>query len=977
MKIKNLANPLSVVNRHPWMIVLISLSLITITAITGYQSFMAIELSSFREFNERQLVMGREAASAIELFFESLGRAMACHGSDFNINQTDAIESNKKLTHDMHKFEKMGVNDIGVLDADGIVKFNVTAPQLIGTDFSWREYFKEVKKMTPDNRSFVLEFIDFKGVDIGKKGVLVAAPIFIPQNEKDAYSHSGKFGGVFLCTLKLETFTKKFIETVHSSKRGHSFLLDEKSIVLWAPDKKLFGENLLEKTADFPSFKRVLEDMGSGNSATGDYFYSKFDNAAHHFSDGKEEYLFANVPIKLGNEQWTYSVWAPKSDAKELLRAMFVRQLLFVGIVILIIILGSFYFILLSRRYTNTLQKEVDTKTEEFQESHKMLIKILESLDAIVYVASIETHKVLFANKYVRDLYGDAIGMPCWKVFQAGQTGPCDFCTNERLLAPKGQSSEIHKWEYQNLNTKKWYEARDRAITWVDGRTVRLEIASDITERKLMDEQMQRAHHEVETLAHVLRSIGDKRTLDGVGSFLIKELRDVLNTDYIILFLFSRDRKTLFVISETKNLMIREKEQIQTAKRIMDQLDGLTVAPKNPFLPPLIPDSFPLKGRQSIIPLKNGNQIDGALAVQCGLDCLCDENSLKMASLVLEQSSGTIRRAILQEEEKRDLLRRIEKRSEFNNIIGKDRHMQVVFKLIEDISPTDATVLIQGDSGTGKELVARAIHDLSPRKDNPFVIINCAAYPATLLESELFGHEKGAFTGAIRQKPGRFEQAIGGTVFLDEIGEIPPTAQIKLLRVLQTHKLKRVGGEKILDVDVRILAATNKDLLQEVKDGVFREDLYYRINVIPIHMPSLKKRRNDIPLLAKYFLLRFAEEQGKDIHDFTSEAMRMLLDYPWPGNVRELENSVEHAVVLAKSNRIDVDQLPSIMQSNAYASESEPTRGTIVENEKILLQEMLEECGWNKKKTAERLGISRSTLYGKLKKYQISKPMLH
>jgi len=302
--------------------------------------------------------------------------------------------------------------------------------------------------------------------------------------------------------------------------------------------------------------------------------------------------------------------------------------------------------------------------------------------------------------------------------------------------------------------------------------------------------------------------------------------------------------------------------------------------------------------------------------------------------------------------------------------------MQNIYRLIEDIAPTDATVLIQGESGTGKELVASAIHRQSPRRDKPFIVINCSAYPVTLLESELFGHEKGAFTGAIRQKIGRFEQADSGTVFLDEIGEISPSAQIKLLRVLQSQKFERIGGEETLNVDVRILAATNKDLLREVTNGSFREDLFYRLNVIPIQLPPLRKRRNDIPLLARYFLHRFALEQNKEIQDFSSEAMRLLLDYPWPGNVRELENSIEHTAVLAKRSKVEILDLPSAIRDAAPPVSSE-TPGTILENEKKLLQEVLQECGWNKKKTALQLGISRSTLYEKLKKYQIIKPTVH
>ena len=332
---------------------------------------------------------------------------------------------------------------------------------------------------------------------------------------------------------------------------------------------------------------------------------------------------------------------------------------------------------------------------------------------------------------------------------------------------------------------------------------------------------------------------------------------------------------------------------------------------------------------------------------------------------------------MIHEEEVRELRTRIEHTAEFSGIIGKDPQMQNIYRLIEDIAPTDATVLIQGESGTGKELVARAIHRQSPRRDEPFIVINCSAYPVTLLESELFGHEKGAFTGAIRQKFGRFEQADGGTVFLDEIGEIAPSAQIKLLRVLQSQKFERVGGEDTIEVNVRILAATNKDLLQEVKKSNFREDLFYRLNVIPMHLPSLRKRHNDIPLLARYFLRRFALEQNKEIQDFSSEAMRLLLDYPWPGNVRELENSIEHTAVLAKRSKVEILDLPSAIRDAAQPVSSESSPGTIFENEKKLLREVLEECDWNKKKTALQLGISRSTLYEKLKKYQIMKPTVH
>ena len=356
-------------------------------------------------------------------------------------------------------------------------------------------------------------------------------------------------------------------------------------------------------------------------------------------------------------------------------------------------------------------------------------------------------------------------------------------------------------------------------------------------------------------------------------------------------------------------------------------------------------------------------------------DCSSDE--INLVGLMLNQAAPVIKRAILHEEEIRNLQSRLEGSTEFCGIISKDSKMQVIFQLIEDIAPTDATVLIQGESGTGKELVARAIHEQSPRKDKPFVVIDCSAYPTTLLESELFGHEKGAFTGAVRQKSGRFEQANGGTVFLDEIGEIPLSAQIKLLRVLQTQSFERLGGEKTLTVDIRIIAATNRNLLEEVKAGQFREDLYYRLNVIPLQLPPLAKRRNDVPLLAEHFLRRFALVHRKTIDSFSPETMRVLLDHPWPGNVRELENTIEHAVVLAKGPRIETAHLPAALRT-ANASPTPVDRSsTIVQHERKLLKETMEACGWNKKKAAQRLGISRSTLYEKLRKYEIKPPTKH
>ena len=489
--------------------------------------------------------------------------------------------------------------------------------------------------------------------------------------------------------------------------------------------------------------------------------------------------------------------------------------------------------------------------------------------------------------------------------------------------------------------------------------------------------ELNRAHRQTRASFEIAQEIGALPNLNNVCTYLIKKLQKIVTCKQMVILISGGNKDVIFVVSEKETKTLK-KESFETAITALKEMQGISFIEKNTFAPPLIPQAFQSAKRLAVFPLSHENQLLGAMVIACSRNCNCVTKELNIIEMILNQTSGAIWRSVLYEGEIRELRTRIEHAAGFSGLIGKDPKMQVIYKLIEDISPTDATVLIQGESGTGKEMVAYAIHRQSLRKDKPFVVINCSAYPITLLESEIFGHEKGAFTGAVRQKPGRFEQAHGGTVFLDEIGEIPPTAQIKLLRVLQTQKFERVGGEQTLAVDVRILAATNKDLLQEVKNGQFREDLFYRLNVIPIFLPPLRERRNDIPLLERHFLRRFAAaDQGKNIQGFSSEAMRLLLDYPWPGNVRELENCIEHAVLLARGDRIKVSDLPPALR-NTYISPVESHRSrSIIENETRLLRDVLEECKWNKKQAALQLRISRSTLYEKLKKYQITKPTIH
>jgi two-component system NtrC family response regulator len=325
-------------------------------------------------------------------------------------------------------------------------------------------------------------------------------------------------------------------------------------------------------------------------------------------------------------------------------------------------------------------------------------------------------------------------------------------------------------------------------------------------------------------------------------------------------------------------------------------------------------------------------------------------------------------------------------KSGFGGMIGKNQNMLAVYQLIEKVAPTPSSVLITGESGTGKELVARAIHNLSNRKESPFISVNCAALAETMLESELFGHEKGAFTDAAAMRKGRFELADNGTLFLDEIGEMPQSLQAKLLRVLQERAFERVGGNTTLEIDVRILAATNKDLKDEVEKGNFREDLYYRLNVIHIHLPPLRERLDDIPALVNHFLDKNALRLGREKFEISPEALRLLVSLPWEGNIRELENTVERAAILCNEDRIEAEDVQpdssdipapqewsTGLELSQFIPEGLSLSAVLNGIEEKLVRQALEEANNIQARAAEKLGITKSLLQYKMKKYKLQR----
>jgi len=367
--------------------------------------------------------------------------------------------------------------------------------------------------------------------------------------------------------------------------------------------------------------------------------------------------------------------------------------------------------------------------------------------------------------------------------------------------------------------------------------------------------------------------------------------------------------------------------------------------------------------------------ITGYGTVETGIEALrAGAFDLLTKPLIDQELEMAIDRALAQQqvlEENQQLKAQLDLRFGIENIVGHDHRMQRIFDMVESVADTRATVLVTGESGTGKSLVARAIHRRSGRRDKPFVEVACGALPESLLESELFGHVAGAFTGAAGDKIGKFKQSDGGTIFLDEIGTASPSLQVKLLRVLQELEFEPVGGTRTMRVDTRVILATNLDLSRSVAEGTFRQDLYYRINVINIELPPLRERIADIPLLAEHFLAEVCEDAGKKVRGFAPEAVEMMRHYRWPGNVRELQNVVERAVLLGKGDQISAQDLCLNLSSAAVAvppAAGRTLKEALAEPERRIILEVLEANHWNRNATAEALGINRTTLYKKMKR---------
>lgn len=495
----------------------------------------------------------------------------------------------------------------------------------------------------------------------------------------------------------------------------------------------------------------------------------------------------------------------------------------------------------------------------------------------------------------------------------------------------------------------------------------------------------------LELLSEVCKSMAMTTNLEDTLKQILSSFSHFLGLNRGTIMLLDNDTQTAVIVA---SYGLTEEEKKRGLYRIGEGITGHVLKTNEPVVIPVISDdprflnktgSRPKKDRLSFlcVPISQDKDVIGAISVDRNFEENHDlNNDLKILKITTTIISHILRMYDLREldrqkllEENQTLRSELQHKYDFKEIIGHSDKIQAIFKLLAQVTKSNATVMIRGESGTGKELIANAIHYNSSRFDKPFIKLNCSAIPESLLEGELFGYEKGAFTGASAAKPGKFELANGGTLFLDEIGDFPLSTQVKLLRVLQNKEVERLGSNKIIRLNVRLIVATNRNLEEDMKDGKFREDLYYRINVFPIFLPPLRERKTDILLLAEYFLEKYTTENQKKITRITTPAINMLMSYHWPGNVRELENCIERAVIVCDGNAIRGNHLPPSLQTGEDKISKAFAKTGLIDAVKTLEQEMIIESlkrnKGNQRRTAMELKLTERILGYKIRNFNI------
>ena len=622
--------------------------------------------------------------------------------------------------------------------------------------------------------------------------------------------------------------------------------------------------------------------------------------------------------------------------------------------------------------------------------------KIINSITDGLIVIDPKTYTIVQANEAFHARVGleppNVVGKRCHEIMR-DSLKPCETTGMQCPLGETiqtGRSAMSHKTYPNAEGENRMLEIATYPVCDHQGQVdLIIRFERDVTEKRRMEDalaarskELQKSQHQIETLFKFSRQVGAKRSLAEVVHFVHEVTQKIFPNTEFLLLLMDDDSQQFLDLRECNSSVVvplsRAMRKLKQSGLVKDFIRYLKInmepqivgSQQTEYIPNFLKVMSESYQSWFGLPVSTPERCIGYFLL--GLPVIYDfpRKDLHFLQTFLSQIAGSIRHLVVIHKTENNLLQKeIAERPFHSEIIGQSQEMQKIYELIDLVSESDATVLIAGENGTGKELVARAIHKQSHRSEGPFVVANCSAYSPTLLESELFGHEQGAFTGAIKRKKGRVERAIGGTLFLDEIGNIALATQILLLRFLQDHRFERVGGEETLEADVRVLAATNRDLYLEMEADRFRDDLYYRLNVINISLPCLRERKEDIPLLCKHFLKKYNLKEGKEIRSISSSVMQILMDYKWPGNIRQLENSISHAVILARGQVIEEKHLPYFLKQAKIDS---PVT-SLAENERRLIARVLKKSNWNKHEAARRLNVSRSTLYSKIRRYGLKK----
>jgi DNA-binding NtrC family response regulator/PAS domain-containing protein len=589
---------------------------------------------------------------------------------------------------------------------------------------------------------------------------------------------------------------------------------------------------------------------------------------------------------------------------------------------------------------------------------------------------------IVRVNTWMEKVYASQVplvGKKCYKAYHK-RVSPCPRCPTLHTLTTGEAHSHIVPSPSEE-NPTRWIDLSAFPLKNPGGRVVGIiEHMKDITPRKQAEKELKRKHNELEAINRVLLRVTKEYNLNGMCRVLHDMMEDFYPGFHAWMFLLTPDRDGFYFPRAEKGqdrqtCYDRAERRIRSLKLEDTLLQFLTRDKMRPTCsgtkkgdcPAIILELAAGFSTWMAVPIELEDQCHGLyMLVSSSLDIEVETDMLFVEALI-RQISGVVRYQISKEVREEAFRKQLTGPDKFMGIVGRSRPIQEIYRLIQSVADSKSTVLITGESGTGKELVARAIHGAGKYKDTPYIVAHCSSFVPTLVHSEIFGHEKGAFTGALSQKRGRLERAQGGILFLDEVADLPLETQVLLLRFLQDKSFERVGGEHLVEVNVRVIAATNKDIEKEMKSGRLREDFYYRLNVIPIKLPPLRERSADVPLLANHFLRTHSLIEGKVITGFDTEAMKLLMDYDWPGNVRELQNTVARSVVIASGSRIGVDVLPDRIRSRAGT----PREFSLSKNERNLIESVMRGCNWNKHQAARLLDISRGTLYSKLKKYNI------